>query len=220
MTALVASAVPAGSATGSLDVGRRLMAFNWLTAGYAHRDWLGPWAEILEPRRSASLRLIRRASIVLLDRYDLRERYVRDIGGHAWLMQPHEQLVRMADVLGTAMLGGWVKSRLERQEVAQQFRVLGAERRQRALEYAQNLRALPFPGALGAWPVPLTGSAAIFRLGVSCMAALLDDARSGARERYTLRFAAGMVTPLVLSPTQRDEGLALIHTTLANLPVA
>ena len=214
MTALVASASPAGSVTGSLDVGRRLMAFNWLTAGYAHRDWLGPWAEILEPRPSASLRLIRRASIVLLDRYDLRERYVRDLGGHAWLMQPHEILVRMANVLGTAMLGGWVKSRLERQEVAQQIRVLGVERRKHALEYAQTLRALPYPGALGAWPVPLTGSAAVFRLGVSCMSALLDDVQSGARERYTLRFAAGMVTPLILTPTQRDESLALIHATL------
>ena len=214
MTALVASASPLGSGIGSLDVGRRLMAFNWLTAGYAHRDWLGPWSDILEPRRDASLRLIRRASIVLLDRYDLRERYVRDVGGHSWLLQPHDQLVRVADLLGTAMLGGWVKSRLERQEVAQQVRVLGVERRKHALEYAQTLRALPYPGALGAWPVPLTGSTAVFRLGVSCMSALLDDVQSGARERYTLRFAAGMVTPLILTPTQRDESLALIHATL------
>ena len=207
-----ATAAPAGSSPHALDVGRRLMAFNWLTAGYAHRDWLGPWADILEPRRSASLRLIRRASLVLLERYELRQRYLRDLGSHGWLMQPHEQVLRIADVLGTAMLGGWVKGTLERREVAQQVRVLGAERRQRALEHAQTLRGLPFPGALGAWPVAMTGSAAVFRLGVSCMAALLDDPHSGASERFTLRFAAGTVAPLALTPTQRDEGLALIHT--------
>jgi YOP proteins translocation protein K (YscK) len=195
-----------------LDVGRRLMAFNWWTAGYAHRDWLGPWADILEPRERVGVRLMRRASIVLLNRYNLRERYVRDLGKNNWLLQPEPVLVRIANDLGTAMLGGWVQRRLERQEVAQQIRVLGPERRQQALKHAQTLRALPFPPDSTGWPVAMTGTASALRLGLSGLAALLDDERSGARERFTLRFGYGMVSPLVLSPAQRDEALALIHS--------
>lgn len=194
-----------------LDVGRRLMAFNWWTAGYAHRDWLGPWADILEPRDRVGVRLMRRASIVLLNRYNLRERYVRDLGKHNWLLQLEPVLIRIANDLGVAMLGGWVQRRLERQEVALQLRVLGAERRKLALQHAQTMRALPFAPDADGWPVSMTGSASAMRLGLSCLAALLDDEKSGARERFTLRFGYGMVSPLVLSPAQSDEALALIH---------
>jgi YOP proteins translocation protein K (YscK) len=196
-----------------LDVGRGLLAFNWLPAAYSHRDWLGPWNEILEPRRAASLRLIRRASIVLLDRYDLRQRYLRDLGRHGWLLQPQTIIKRMADTLGTAMLGSWVQKRLERREVALQIKVLGSERRDLALEYSRSLRALPFPDG-GAWPISLTGSGTLFRLGVSCMAALLDDPYSGARERFTLRFSHGLLSPVRLSVAQQDEALALLHGVL------
>jgi hypothetical protein len=200
-----------------LDVGRRLMAFNWWTAGYAHRDWLGPWADILEPRERVGVRLMRRASIVLLNRYNLRERYVRDLGKNNWLLQPEPVLVRIANDLGVAMSGGWVQRRLEREAVALQLRVLGAERRKLALAHAQALRALPFaPDATG-WPVPMTGAASALRLGLSGLAALLDDEHSGARERFTLRFGYGMVSPLVLSPAQRDEALALIHAAVEDM---
>jgi hypothetical protein len=197
----------------ALDVGRGLLAFNWLAAAYAHRDWLGPWSDILEPRSSASMRLMRRASVVLLDRYDLRQRYLRDLGRHGWLLQPQPVFKRMADALGTAMLGGWVQQRLERREVALQAKVLGPERRSRALSHAQSLRALPFPVG-GSWPVTLSGPATVFRLGVSCMSALLDDPQSGARERFILRFSHGLVTPLGLSVPQHDEALALLHGVL------
>jgi hypothetical protein len=204
----------------SLDVGRGLLAFNWLAAAYAHRDWLGPWGDILEPRNEASLRLIRRASIVLLQRYGLRERYLRDLGRHGWLLQPHSVFRRITDTLGTAMLGGWVQRRLERSEVALQMRVLGAPRRQRALEFAHSLRALPFPPSANPWPVPLRGSGTLFRLGVSCLASLLDDPNSGARERFVLRFSHGLVTPLTLSIAQQDEALALVHAVLDEPEVA
>ena len=188
------------------------MAFNWWAAGYAHSDWLGPWADILEPRERVGVRLMRRASIVLLNRYNLRYRYVRDLGKHNWLLQPEPVLTRIANDLGVAMLGGWVQRRLERQEVALQIRVLGTERRKLALQHAQTLRALPFaPTAVG-WSVPMTGPSSVIRLGLSCLAALLDDEQSGARERFTLRFGYGMVTPLILSPAQNDEALALIHS--------
>jgi YOP proteins translocation protein K (YscK) len=200
----------------ALDVGRRLMAFNWMTAGYAHRDWLGPWADILEPRHKAGLRMMRRASIVLLNRYQLRDRYVRDIGKHAWLLQPHQVLMQIASDLGIAMLGGWVMHRLERQEVALQVKVLGAEGRKAALAHAQLLRALPFAPSKSGWPVLPTGASTTLRLGLSCLAAVLDDESTGARERLTLRFPAGMIVPLALSQAQRDEALALIHAATAD----
>ena len=198
----------------TLDVGRRLMAFNWMTAAYAHRDWLGPWADILEPRGKAGVRMVRRASIVLLDRYQLRERYLRDLGKHGWLLQPHSTLVRIANELGTAMLGGWVHNRLERQEVAMQLKVLGADGRKTALERARSLRTLPFSPSRDGWPVEMTGPSSLMRLGLSCLAGLLDDETSGARERLTLRFPAGLIVPLPLSNPQRDEALALIHAAL------
>jgi YOP proteins translocation protein K (YscK) len=195
----------------ALDVSRRLMAFNWMPAGYAHRDWLGPWADILEPRSSAGPRVVRRASIVLLNRYQLRERYIRDLGTDGWLLQSYNALTRLAGEIGTAMLGGWVLRRLERKEVALQLKVLGAEGRAAALERAHTMRALPFAPVKAGWPVAPTGPTAKLRLGLSCMATLLDDEASGARERLTLRFPFGLIVPIVLTQPQRDEAVALIH---------
>jgi hypothetical protein len=194
----------------ALDLGRRLMAFNWLTAAYAHRDWLGPWADILEPRPKASIRLIRRASIVLLDRLSLRQRFARELRDDAWVIEPRERIHEFATALGTAMLGGWVRNRIERAEVALQVRVLGAAGRDRALEHAHRLTALPFPLS-GKWPMALSGPSAPFRLGVSCLAYLLESENSGMRDRFLLRFPAGTVTTLLLSPRQRDEALSIIH---------
>lgn len=197
------------SGAAAVDVGRRLMAFNWLTAGYAHRDWLGPWADLLDPQTSPSLRMLRRVSLVLLERHRLMDRFVRDPGLHAWLLEPQSRLHKMADVLGTAMLGGWVRNSLQRQEVALQNKVLGPQRRAQALRWAQTLRALPSSGPSG-WPVPLTGNSAVFRLGLSCLVALPDPG-TGAAERTAMRFPIGSVVPLALSPAQRDEALALVH---------
>ena len=199
----------------TLDVGRGLLAFNWLPAAYAHRDWLGAWGELLEPRDTVDVRLVRRVSGVLLDRYDLRERYVRDLGSHGWLVQPHVTIRRVATELGTAMLGGWVRRSLERREVALQLRVLGPALRQRALEHAQHLRALPFGGSRGpTWGFPMTGQASIFRLGLSCLSALLTNPASGARERFTMRFSHGLIVSLELTTAQQDEALAVIHAVL------
>lgn len=199
------------AAEASLDVGRRLIAFNWLCAAYAHRDWLGDWATVLEPREQASLRLIRRGSLVLLEQHGLQNRYLREVGSQFWLLEPRDTIGRLATLLGVAMLGGWVRHRLERHEVARQLKVLGRDKRQQALQRALELRALPFgPGPCGTWPVETHGPGALFRLGVSCLAAMADDASSGARERFTLRFARGTVVPLALTPAQRDEALAVV----------
>lgn len=194
----------------ALDVGRELMTLNWLPAGYAHRDWLGEWAAVVLPRREASARLLMRASRALLDRYGLRQRYLRELGDHAWLLLPHAQMARAAELLAVAMLGGWVRHRLERQQVALQQRVLGPAKRSRALDFASTLRALPFP-ASGQWPVPMDGPQALFRLGASALAGMLDDESSGARERFTMRFAKGAIMPVTLAAAQRDEALAVIH---------
>ena len=200
----------ADSAEPALDLSRRLMAFNWLTAAYAHRDWLGAWATILEPREKASLRLVRRASISLLDRLGLRERFIRELRDDAWVIDPHDRIKRIATALGTAMLGGWVRNRIDREQVALQVRVLGSTGRQQALERANTLAALPFPLA-GAWPLALTGATVPLRLGISCLAALLESEKSGARERFLLRFPADMSCELLLSPRQRDEALSIIY---------
>jgi hypothetical protein len=198
-----------------IDVGRQLMSFNWLVASYAHRDWLGPWADLLEPRARASLRLVRRASAVMLERHDLQQRYVRDLGRDTWLLEPYARLLRMAEVLGTAMLGGWVRQRVERQQVAQQLKVLGPQRREQALQWAQTLKALPFPEEASGWPLPLSGTAAVFRLGASALVSLPGGAGTGAGERTAMRFPYGAVVPLPLRPVQLDEALALVHGVLA-----
>ena len=192
------------------DVGRRMMAFNWLPAAYAHTDWLGHWAEALGPRGAISMRVLQRASVALLERYDLRARYLREVGPHGWLLQSHRDVSAIAAVLGTAMLGGWVRGRLERREVAAQQAVLGVQGRQQALRHAHELRALPFTADAAGWPVATDGPDALGRLGISCLAALLDDATDGARERFTLRFAQGTVSALDLTKAQRAEALALI----------
>lgn len=192
------------------DVGRRMMAFNWLPAAYAHTDWLGHWAEALGPRGAVSMRVLQRASVALLERYDLRVRYLREVGPHGWLLQSHREVSAIAAVLGTAMLGGWVCSRLERREVAEQLAVLGVQGRQEALRHAHELRALPLGPDAGAWPVPTDSPACLGRLGISCLAALLDDATDGARERFTLRFSQGTVSALELTKAQRAEVLTLI----------
>jgi YOP proteins translocation protein K (YscK) len=173
----------------TLDVGRRMMAFNWLPAAYAHPDWLGPWAEILGQRDTISTRVIQRASLVMLERYDLRVRYLRDVGTRSWLLKSHRMMMLIASELGTAMLGGWVRSRIERQEVSRQFEVLGGAGRQDALRYTHEMHALPFCQDPGGWAVPLIGPQSVTKLGISCLAALLDDDSDGARERFTLRFS-------------------------------
>jgi YOP proteins translocation protein K (YscK) len=194
-----------------LDVGRQMMAFNWLPAAYAHADWLGPWAELLRERNRVSTRILQRASVALIDRYDLRTRYVRDAGANHWLLQSHLTVMAIANAVGTAMLGGWVRGRLERREVEQQQKVLGTAGRQGALRYAHELNSLPFAPSSGGWPVELTSPESLVKLGISCMVALLTDPADGARERFTLRFSHGYITPLELTMRQRDEATSLIH---------
>jgi hypothetical protein len=194
----------------SIDVGRRMMAFNWLPAAYAHADWLGGWVDVLGDRSTVSMRTMQRASVTLLDRYDLRQRYLRDVGRHAWLLYPQRDVNTIAKGLGTAMLGGWVKTRLERTEVSLQQMVLGTLGRQEALRYAHELKALPLLKREAFWPVAPTDREAVVHLGLSCMATLLDDASTGARERFTLRFAYGTFLALPLTQAQAKEALAVI----------
>lgn len=206
----------------ALEQASRAMVFNWLPAAHAHRDWLGPWADLLEPRDRASMVLLRRASQVLLDRHGLRQRYLRASTDHAWLLEPEPVIRLAAQELGVAMLGGWVRHSLERAEVARQLLVLGSTHRARAMAHASTLQALPYPSGnatLGAlsearWPITLSGPEAVFQLGVSCLAALLSDESSGARERFVMRFSQGAVVPLQLDGAQRKEAQGLIQQVL------
>jgi hypothetical protein len=127
------------------------------------------------------------------------------------LLQSHINVVGIAKAVGTAMLGGWVRGRLERREVEHQQAVLGTAGRQDALRYAHELQALPFAPSSAGWPVELTSPDSLVKLGISCMVALLIDPADGARERFTLRFAHGHITPLELTMRQRDEATSLIH---------
>lgn len=208
------------------DASRRMMAFNWLPAAYAHADWLAPWALLVQQRDALSFRVLQRLSMSLLDRYGLRHRYLRDVGDHDWILASHDDLTRIARELGTAMLGGWVRLRLERQHVSAQTLVLGAQGRRQALQYALVLRALLLPlhgntaadrsaASQGpqAWGLQGLDGHTTVRLGLSCMAALLDDRSTGARERFILRFANGVISPIALDAAQRREALQLILDT-------
>lgn len=187
------------------------MSFNWLLAAYAHRDWLGSWARVLEPRGGVSVRLLRRASAALLERHDLKQRYLKQADKHPWLLLPPASLQSAAQALGVAMLGGWVRNGLEREQVVQQLKVLGPEQRVVAMNHAASLRALPYPSSDGGWPMARLEPSSVFALGVSCMAALLTDHSSGSRERFLMHFAKGLIVPLELNDAQQDEALGLIH---------
>lgn len=197
-----------------LEQAGRLMAFNWLVAAHAHSAWLGPWAPLLEPRSAVDLRLLRRASTALLARHGLQNKYLAQVAEHGWLLVPPDSLYPVAEELGVAMLGGWVRSNLERTQVAQQLRLLRPAQRTAAMAYANTLKALPFCTEPDGWPVSRLEPSAVFELGVACLAALLTDARTGSRERFLMRFAPGVVAPLSLTPAQREEALALINTQL------
>lgn len=193
-----------------IDLGHRLLSFNWLVAGYAHKDWLDEWAPVLTPRQACSARLLWRASRALLLRQGLQDRYLREAADNSWLLLPREQLLATARQLGVAMLGGWVRGQLERRQVALQLQLLGEEGRAQALSFACTLKALPFaPRAL--WGLDLTQPSALLRVGLGGLAGLLQDPATGARERLQLGFARGMVQPLALSHAQCDEALAVIH---------
>jgi hypothetical protein len=200
----------------ALDQQGRLVAFNWLVAAYAHPDWLGPWATLLEPRGQVEMRLLRRASLALLERHNLQQRYARNVDAHPWLLWAVQPVQSLARTLGVAMLGGWVRTRLEREQVAQQLRILDAEQRAEAMRHAATLQALPYPTGDDGWPLSRPEPSAVVDLGVSCLAALLSDASSGSLERFSMRFPRGTVVPLALTHAQRDEALGLIRDHLKN----
>ena len=197
-----------------LNAQRQLMSFNWMVAARAHPDWLGVWVDPLASRGRTDRRLLQRISQALLERHGLMDRYLLDADQHPWLFWSPEPLQLMAQELGVAMLGGWVRDALEREQVLQQRRVLTADQRDMALRYANALRGLPFPADPGGWPVPLSGAASLFELGMSCLAALLQDEQGldsdGTHGRFLMRFACGQIVPLVLTLDQREEARALV----------
>ncbi len=206
---------PAAVEGKTLDLSAELIAFNWLPAAYAHPDWLAEWAPLLTPRSEVSVRLAQHVSRALLDRYDLRSRFVGDVGQHGWLMQPHSVVMRLADDLGLAMLGGWVRLALERREVERQVAILGPQRRNTALQYGCALRALPYPAERN-WPMMPHDSDTVVKLGLSCMLALLDAPVTGARERFCLRFPRDTFCDIVLSNAAKSEAMGVIHNSMVS----
>jgi hypothetical protein len=197
---------------------QQLMVFNWMPAVYAHEDWLGVWARLLAPRGAASARLLRRASVALLERWGLAQRHLRDAEQCAWAMRPLAQLRPIAMNLGVAMLGGWVRNAIERVQVQQQLAVLAPAQRAAAIAAANTLRALPYPAAAACWPLARLEPSAVAELGFSGLAALLDDAASGSRQRFVMRLPRGMVVPLAFDNAQKLEAEQLVADALNELP--
>lgn len=197
---------------------QQLMVFNWLPAAYAHEDWLGAWRRVLEPRAAAPARLLQRASAALLERWDLAQRHMRDAEQYSWALRPLEQLRPIALKLGIAMLGGWVRNALEREQVQQQLAVLTPAQRAAALVAANTLQALPYPAAPSGWPLARFEPQAVPELGFAGLAALLDNDASGSRQRFLMRLPRGMVATLQLDNAQKTEAEQWIAAATADLP--
>lgn len=187
------------------------MIFNWLLASYAHVDWLGPWTRLLEARDAVDMRLLRRVSLALVEHHGLQHRYLHTAQEFPWVLLPLTEVLPLAQELGVAMLGGWVRTHLEREHVAEQRQVLTAEQRTSAMRHATLLKALPYPHHPLGWPLVRLDPEAVIELGVSCMAAVLDDSSTGSRERFSMRFARGLVVPVALTKAQRTEALEVMQ---------
>jgi hypothetical protein len=200
----------AGHTLSELELARAgdLLVFNWLPALYAHDDWLGPWRQALKPQGRASRRMLCHASAALLRQQDLTSRHVSDVRGREWLLLPDDKLHAAAIELGTAMLGGWVRNGLQREDVARQRRILAPQQRANALAYSSRFKALPFPPR--PWPLPDDEGIALVSLGASAMVALLHRWNDGAAQRVSLRFSSAMITTLALAQTQQEEAMQLL----------
>jgi hypothetical protein len=189
----------------------QLMSFNWMVACYAHADWLGSWAVAQAACGQTGLRVWRQASLALLKRHGLMQRYLSTVGSNAWLFLAPAGLQSVAQRLGVAMLGGWVRNTVEHDVVALQLNMLGALQRQVAMADALSLNALPFSCAGQGWPLKSTDPDGLVALGFSCLAGLLKPNTNGAHERFLMRFAKNSVAPLPLSTAQKAEALNLIQ---------
>jgi hypothetical protein len=192
----------------------RVMRFNWCVAAHAHPDWREPWQTPNAPTVASSrpsMRMLQRMSRAMLIRENLMRRHLDPAHPHSpWLVLSRTQLRPLAHTLGLAMLGGWVRNSLEREQVAQQLQVLGPQGRASALQYAHTLSALPFSQNGQGWPLSALAPAAVEQLGLACLAALLAHDAQGCQTRFLMRFAANSIAPITLSTLQRSEACALI----------
>jgi hypothetical protein len=179
---------------------RPLFAFNWLPAAFADPGWLAAAA----PDASLGLRALRRLSVALLHEQQLTTRYAERLERQRWVLWRTDALEAAAIELGAAMLSRAVCASIERDAVLQWEAVLGAERRQRALAYATQFRALS--RARPSWDVRACVRRDVFELGASMLAASLPaHAADGVLERFRLRFAPEALRPVGCSDRQRAE---------------
>jgi hypothetical protein len=195
----------------AVQIEAQLMKFNWLPASYAHSDWLGEWAETLKPPHKRSHRLLRHVSKVLLEHNQLLTRYLKKTGETDWLLLPNNVLKPIAQALGIAMLGGWVRNGLSNQQVQQQLRVLTNAQRMAAIRYANELKALPYSNSGQGWLIDELKPSSLSKLGVGCMAALLEDEQTGAKTRFLMHFRQNFMRHVELNEAQRQEAKLLIH---------
>lgn len=194
-----------------------LLVFNWLPAAYAHEAWLDDTLCDGRAQGRLSRRALCRASASLLQRQGVATRHPAGLQDRRWLLLSDALLRELALELGVAMLGGWVRDGLQREQVAHQRRVLSPAQRAQALVHAGRMRWLPFPAT--PWPLAADEAGAVLALGASCLAVLLAQRDDGAAPRLALRFAPGTLLPLTLDDGQRAEAAGLVAAWVHERPV-
>jgi YOP proteins translocation protein K (YscK) len=181
-----------------------LFAFNWLTAGLAHPQWLTDAVPaVLSRGWRTEPRLVRQLSRSLLQRHGLSTRHACRLDVQRWVLWRPEALEAAALEVGAAMLSVAVCMSIDGCAVEQWDVLLGGARRQRALTYAARFPALS--RANTGWCPEDRVRRDVFCLGASMLAASLTVAEDGLAERFRLRFADGALTQPVCLDDQRGE---------------
>ncbi len=180
---------------------RSLYAFNWLTAAYADASRMQSAGT---RTRKVGMREWGRLSSDLLSKEDLWGTYAERLDRQRWVLWRSNALEIAVLELGAAMLSRAICSSIERDTVEQWAAVLDSSRRQRALAYAPQFRALA--RARPIWRVIGTTRKDVFQLGASMLYASLPAAAgNGVRERFRLRFAHKAIQEVACDDRQRTE---------------
>lgn len=174
-----------------------------LPAAFAHDDWLGPWAGLSEKGASVRLRTLLHASRMLRQHHHLAPVEAQTLRSQLWITWSDEDVRELAIDLACAMLGGWVRHGIEREEVHAQRQVMNAAQRERALHWSLALQVLPMPAT--PWPLPGLTPDALLTLGCSGLHAVLRARDPGLAQRWMLRCPEARLVPIMMSDGQCIE---------------
>jgi hypothetical protein len=192
----------------SFDRSLTLFELNWLPALYAQPVWWNAWAPHRREPVSGLQRLVHRVSDELLRAHRLLERFGDERNTPAWLLWPDAALDAAAHRIGRIALAQRVRGALGRAQVLRTIDLLGGSGRDDAL--ADALRWPALSATLHeSHPLP-NSTTDVTRLGARVLCGLLDDKKTGLRERLGFRFADAHADPIALSVAQRDEAQACL----------